>query len=443
MMEQFDTIPLEVHLTNRQDSTLRQVAEELNKATPGGCQVTFGDKPSTKAKSAQPDHVNNAPPASWHPVRKLSDTISRVVDFFLHTSAQGPSGYFPNCPPYLSIVLTGRNDGYSNGNFAARMQNFITAFAHYADRYKLCAEFVIVEWDPPLDKPGLFDVIEWPAKGLFGGARSVFVPHDVSLEPFTDENIAHHVPPHQFKPFKDYGPILAEYVAKNVGARRARGEFVLMANGDTMLDEHIVEFISKRQLEKDFFYRSERLDIRDVIPEEMYRNSTSSSSSSSSSKAKLLSDVDQMMTWARARSDRSGCEWLDPKTAPRHCYPMQPEGSIGYCGLHLCNSGDFLLVSSEAFDRAGGYIESPYMMHGDSMGLFKLWALPQALWQVRLEWFTYHQQHGAGQGMSRPIIEWPFVMAEGSRMICRGSQVFSKLDWGMLTKKFEEKRFKL
>ena len=56
------------------------------------------------------------------------------------------------------------------------------------------------------------------------------------------------------------GLIVAEYVGKNIGIRRARGEFVLAANADDILSEALVSFISKGALNYGAYYRAALLD---------------------------------------------------------------------------------------------------------------------------------------------------------------------------------------
>ena len=63
--------------------------------------------------------------------------------------------------PYLSIVATARNDNHG-GNLLRRMQIFVDACINQCKRHNLASELVIVEWNPPADKPKLAEALRWP-----------------------------------------------------------------------------------------------------------------------------------------------------------------------------------------------------------------------------------------------------------------------------------------
>ena len=56
--------------------------------------------------------------------------------------------------PLLSVVVVSRNDDHG-GNLLYRMQMFVSGFLEQAKRYALSSELVIVEWNPPPDRPRL------------------------------------------------------------------------------------------------------------------------------------------------------------------------------------------------------------------------------------------------------------------------------------------------
>ena len=89
--------------------------------------------------------------------------------------------------PTLSIVVTGRNDGYG-GDFNSR---FIRTLAFNHERLQernVDHEIVLVEWAPPADRPRLADIVgeacarRVPSLQPVGGARvsvACFLHHDV------------------------------------------------------------------------------------------------------------------------------------------------------------------------------------------------------------------------------------------------------------------------
>src|SRR5205823_6021070 len=114
--------------------------------------------------------------------------------------------------PYLSIVATTRNDDHG-GDALARTQIFLDALAAQCERHGLDAELVLVEWNPPADRPGLRDALRWPEPGNHFEARIIEVPESI----------------HSRLEHSDQLPLF-QMIAKNVGIRRARGSFVLATN---------------------------------------------------------------------------------------------------------------------------------------------------------------------------------------------------------------------
>ena len=66
--------------------------------------------------------------------------------------------------PYLSIVMTSRNDDYG-GNALRRMQVSINGRLEQLEKYHIASELILVDWNPPSDKPLLKDV--WASMGVY------------------------------------------------------------------------------------------------------------------------------------------------------------------------------------------------------------------------------------------------------------------------------------
>lgn len=64
--------------------------------------------------------------------------------------------------PYLTIVAASRNDDHG-GCLLRRMQLFVSGLLEQCRRYQLSAELVLVEWNPPVDRPRLADALSWSA----------------------------------------------------------------------------------------------------------------------------------------------------------------------------------------------------------------------------------------------------------------------------------------
>jgi hypothetical protein len=147
-----------------------------------------------------------------------------------------------NTSPYLSVVTSTRNDDHG-GDPLYRTQLFVDGLLAQCDRHRVPAELVIVEWNPPADRPRMADVITWPASE-WCDVRIIAVPHEV----------------HARHEHADRLPLF-QMIAKNVGIRRARGEFVLATNIDILFSDELMAWIARRRLRHGRMYRVDRWDV--------------------------------------------------------------------------------------------------------------------------------------------------------------------------------------
>ena len=154
--------------------------------------------------------------------------------------------------PYVSVAFTNRNDGYG-GDLESRINKFIEYYAYYSNIFPDIFEFVICDWNPPLDRPKLRDAFDWKKLG-----RVVHVE----------------VPPHVHRQVAgEHGRKMLDYYGRNVSARRGSGEFVLVLNQDIFCSDSIMRAIGRRDLSSHAFYRADRCDFnyepcRDLAPQE-------------------------------------------------------------------------------------------------------------------------------------------------------------------------------
>ena len=144
--------------------------------------------------------------------------------------------------PYLSVVATARNDDHG-GNPLYRTQLFIDGLIEQATRFELPTELVLVEWNPPADRPRLADVLRWPASE-WCDVRIIEVPHEL----------------HSTLEHSDRLPLF-QMIGKNVGIRRARGAFVLATNIDILFSDALLDMLASQTLEHDRVYRADRVDV--------------------------------------------------------------------------------------------------------------------------------------------------------------------------------------
>src|SRR2546427_12306191 len=89
-----------------------------------------------------------------------------------HSGATGVNGHPPD--PYLSVVVTTRNDDHG-GDPLKRLQAFVNTLAAQCARTGLDAEVIVVEWNPPDDRPRVHELLRVPSDAPFP-VRVVEVP---------------------------------------------------------------------------------------------------------------------------------------------------------------------------------------------------------------------------------------------------------------------------
>jgi hypothetical protein len=202
-------------------------------------------------------------------------------------------------PPFVSIVFTGRNDGYG-GDFVER---FLTTLRF--NSRELCArgishEFVLVEWAPPPDAPLLIDLVDAQCPpSVTASFRDIVV--DAAYH--TAVNLNPRVP-------------YQEFIAKNVGLRHARGEYVVSTNCDVFFGRPILDRLQRRELEAGILYRAPRWDLKAEV-------------------------ADRPVDWA---------ELDDPDNLARPRRTLEPPYFRGA-------AADFIALDRATFERLGGFNE--------------------------------------------------------------------------------------
>lgn len=149
---------------------------------------------------------------------------------------------------HLSVVAATRNDNHGE-KLQFRMQHFVDGFVAQCIRHNLRAELILVEWNPPEDKPPLVEALKIPEDRGPCEIRIITVPKQV----------------HDKLDHADTIPLF-QMAAKNVGIRRARGKYVLATNIDILFSDELFAFFRKK-LKKGVLYRVDRLDVPTDIPQ--------------------------------------------------------------------------------------------------------------------------------------------------------------------------------
>lgn len=142
---------------------------------------------------------------------------------------------------YLSIVIAANNADYG-GQFIPRLQRCIDDKVDFVSKFGLPTELILVEWNSPLDRPPLSQALHFNANILPTKIYTVTKKiHDRYYNPG--------------------GFSFLEYMAKNVGIRRAKGQFVLSTNADIIFSYEMASRLASRTLSQNGkFYRANRYD---------------------------------------------------------------------------------------------------------------------------------------------------------------------------------------
>lgn len=230
----------------------------------------------------------------------------------------------------LSFVVTSRNDG-STGEELRRMQIFVSSLVEQCERFRLHAELILVEWNPPADMPSLAEAITW-GRSSFCTVRIIRVPQEL----------------HNRFENSDAIPLF-QMIAKNVGIRRAHGQFVLATNVDILFSNELMSFLSTGRLRTDRMYRLDRYDSRADTPSDL--------------------SLDERLAWCRDHVLRV-YRYLETVDAKNGSFPPPKPGLSTWkrfkhwmrghqYPLHTNACGDFTMLSAEYWQKAAGHPEFP------------------------------------------------------------------------------------
>ncbi|EAY20400.1 hypothetical protein TVAG_110120 [Trichomonas vaginalis G3] len=309
--------------------------------------------------------------------------------------------------PYLSLVVVGRNDNFSNG-FLARTNNFVKAL-----EYNLLAgplanfEVVFVDYAPPGNKPKLQDVVDIPI-ALQNRFRFITVPV-----------LTHY---HLARKLNTTMQFL-EYIAKNIGIRRASGKMIAALNPDDIISPEIFEAAAGKQFNRGTLYRVFRWDLR----ENWESNLT----------------IDEIMPKMGSQSDvrtipniKERCGTLVVHTQIIDDQPSFKEYAI------LCGSGDFIMLSKDLWGAIGGFHEYPGNPNVDAAFNGKMMRLLNGYVSYTLDAPLLHQHH-IRKNVQRPCMQDHEQIIND--YICNGSSPLlvnypDMPDWGLANEQFEEVR---
>ena len=328
--------------------------------------------------------------------------------------------------PYLSIVATTRNDNHG-GDLLARTICFVKGIFHQAKKFKLPLELIIVEWNPPKDKPLLKEVLPIPNADDLVTVRYIILPPELHNE----YRFSRQIP-------------LYQMIAKNIGIRRAKGEFVLCTNIDLIFSDACFKKIAERKLAHNNFYRANRCDV----PKEIM-NIHSVDEQLKFSEKNVINRLGRIYHYKNVNSF-PGIFFRLPfmlllidkfieilKKTKNTQYNIQM--------LDFTACGDFTLMSKKDWMRIHGYCEvDMYSLHIDSMALMSAAAIGMNQKLFPENACSYHIYHDNGWEsdykkpedilyflIKRPSLDWYTVYEVGKKLAQLGKPFELNNDnWG-------------
>lgn len=385
---------------------------------------------------------------------------------------------------FLSVVATSRNDDHG-GDLLSRMQRFVDGFIIQCKRHALEAELILVEWNPPADKKSLSEALNFPIDKGSCTIRIVTVPPEL----------------HATLSHADKLPLF-QMIAKNVGIRRAKGQYVLATNIDILFSDAVIQFI-KEKLTSNVLYRVDRVDVPDHI--EVFEAFEKTLTLCDQMKFRINNKVGTLNKIAgrwtyHFRKDKKNfklyaANFLDQlnifikkaryskknfssfyrgsiiaiRKVKKVTRIMSKGGILAikvmikkisfFKKLHTNGCGDFTLLSKKNWFRLRGYPEWPiFSWHIDSVLLYQ--AYFSGIKEKDLPSFmpVYHIEHSIGSGYTPegvkqlfdrldakqlPYIDWPqfTCLIEEMKSKKKGSILYNPPEWGFAQHALPEVEF--
>jgi hypothetical protein len=312
--------------------------------------------------------------------------------------------------PYLSIIATSRNDNHG-GDLNERTSAFMRSVYYQAKKWNLPVELIIVEWNPPAGKPLLSEVLPKPEPGTPVSLRYIIVPAEL----------------HNKYIHSAYIP-LYQMIAKNVGIRRATGEYILCTNVDIIFSNECFKIISEKKLKEGQYYRVGRCDV----PKEVVSYSN---------------QEEQLMYCKKNIKKRlgklRGAEGIDKLSylfvfshlaiavnfLTMKLWHLTHPNKFPHFIIDTMACGDFTLMSKKDWLDIEGYVElDMYSIHVDSMALWAAQALGKEQEVFPSKACIYHISHDDGWESDdalksirfiaqKPCIDYGIILKGGFQII--------------------------
>lgn len=280
------------------------------------------------------------------------------------------------------------------------------------------------------------DEIVWPEETRPGQVRIIEVPNEIHSKYKRHERI----------PF-------FEFPAKNIGIRRARGEYILVTNSDIIFGDEMMKFLADGELSPCAFYRTNRYDVKKEIPpnssvEEALQIAEGNIYRVMSIEGpRVVSRKDRFKEQVIDRAKRINLKKIKEKIAALLRKIVPKKGSAreefdfrnaytGMRGLFLHCGGDFMMMHGDEWKRFRGYPEVG-MDRGIDCYMTILCHIGGLL-QVVLPQTIYHQEHDRSAQLLRPTAVLEDTPQYVEMLKTRKPVPVNGGGWGMRDKELEE-----
>jgi len=336
--------------------------------------------------------------------------------------------------PLYSVVVTSRNDGHG-GNIMKRMRLFTNGLLQQSRRHKVPMELIFVEWNPPADRPLLKEVLPAPGKDDCMSIRYILVPERIQKGYKLEKEVP-----------------LFQMIAKNVGIRRAKANWILCTNIDLLFSDNLFQRMARQELVEGHFYRANRCDVPDGLDE-----SWDLDRQLQYCEGNIMRRLGWDSRFKHVNLEESGLKhktffmkWFSNEIARFHRL-LSNRFNNEYYRLDKMACGDFTLMSKSMWEDIQGYLElDMYSIHVDSLGLIAAKALGYTQVVLPREACSYHIDHPQGWEAMNPLEKLKFlerrpgigygVLLEVAKYILEQKTHLNlnPSDWGFANEDFEE-----
>ena len=180
---------------------------------------------------------------------------------------------------------------------------------------------------------------------------------------------------------RDSLPVL-EYFGKNIAARRAFGDLILLGGTDSLPHETFYEFLASSHfpgaidIHRASCYGSIRLQTEADAPAD--------------------ATFEEYIQWRDAQ------EWK-PEHRKYEGPPLVERGQLlGHKNRRWLAAGDFTMCTRSGLGRSRGYLETSNRLHVDTQFLYHLWGCGVPTYYLHTSMSSFHQMHDRASGIIRP-----------------------------------------